>query len=358
MSDLTLKDKLLAKAQKIIRSPLWLADNIKFAFEQRNLKNQAKVFYTITPPPKLANVGDHAQAIAIRLWLEKHYSPMPIIEVDKTQSRYLMPALKWLVNPQDLIFLHSGGNLGDRGMWSEGIRRLVIRSFPRNKIVSLPQTIHFSDTEIGRREQENTRRIYARHPHLTVIGRDPRSGEIAKELFPKAETFCMPDFVLSLPPKDLGTRNNPPKVLLCLRLDSESALTDVQRQQIADSIPLETIPYDTTLDKPILIEERQAILEGTLNLFSNADVIVTDRYHGLIFTVLCQKPCVVLRTVDHKLTSAIHWFKDLPSIMFADNIDQVPELVGRCLEITETKTVDWNETYFDKLANLISIKSR
>lgn len=356
MPNFTFRDKLLLRAKKIVTSPQWLIDNIQFAYNHRNLKNKPKILYTITPPPKLANIGDHAQAIAIRLWLEKHYPNLPIIESDKTQSRYLLPALKWLVNPQDLIFLHSGGNLGDRGMWSEKIRRLVIKSFPNNKIISLPQTIHFSDTETGRREKENTRRVYAAHPDLTVIGRDPRSGEIAKELFPKAETYCMPDFVLSLPPKKSGgvnQKNRPSKVLLCLRLDSESALTEAQRNQIADSIPLETIAYDTTLDKPIEIVERQAILNGTLNLFLDADVIVTDRYHGLIFTVLCQKPCVVLRTIDHKLTSAIHWFKDIPSIRFAQNIDEVPELVNKCLEIKDIKSVDWNEIYFNRLAKLI-----
>ena len=353
MSEFTFQDKLAARINKVITFPQWIVDNIKFAYERRNLKSQRKIFYTITPPPKLSNVGDHAQAIAIRLWLEKHYPQLPIIEVDKSQTRYLMPALKWLIGSEDLIFLHSGGNLGDRGMWSEKNRRLVIQSFPKNKIISLPQTIHFSETEIGRREKKNTRKIYATHPNLTVIGRDPKSGEIAKELFSKAKTYCMPDFVLSLPPKNPGIKNDPPKVLLCLRLDSESALSQEQRQQIADSIPLKTVGYDTTLDKPIFIKERAAILQGTLNLFLDADVIVTDRYHGLIFTVLCQKPCVVLRTVDHKLTSAIHWFKDIPSIMFAQNIDQVPELVEQCLKITQIKNIDWNEMYFDKLADLI-----
>lgn len=223
MSKLTFQDKLAARINKVITFPQWLVDNIKFADERRNLKSQRKIFYTITPPPKLSNVGDHAQAIAIRVWLEKHYHQLPIIEVDKSQTRYLMPALKWLIGSEDLIFLHSGGNLGDRGMWSEKNRRLVIKSFPKNKIISLPQTIHFSETKIGRREKENTRKIYAAHPNLTVIGRDPKSGEIAEELFPKAKTYCMPDFVLSLPPKNSGIKNTTPKVLLCLRLDSESA---------------------------------------------------------------------------------------------------------------------------------------
>jgi pyruvyl transferase EpsI len=243
--------------------------------------------------------------------------------------------------------------LGDRGKWSENKRREIISTFPTNQIVSLPQTIYFSDTPIGFREQEKTRRIYATHPNLTVIGRDPRSGELAAQLFPKAKTFCMPDFVLSMSPRNSEKINNLPKILLCLRLDDESALTREERKEIGDNLPYECTYYDTTIPKAIKVTEREAVLDSTLRLFLAADVVVTDRYHGLIFTVICQKPCVVLRTVDHKLTSAIHWFKDMPQIMFAQNLDEIPSLVEHCLTLKDRKTPDWNSEYFEKIPKLI-----
>lgn len=341
--------------KKIILGPWSIGKNLSFAYTHKHLKNQRKIIYALTPPPYLKNVGDHAQVIAIRAWLEKHFPELVVIEIDKNQGSYLLPALRWLVGPDDLFFLHSGGNLGDRGKWSESKRREIISTFPGNQIISLPQTIYFSDTTNGKKEQENTRRIYATHPNLTVIGRDPRSGELAAELFPKAKTFCMPDFVLSLPPRSSAIKNNPPKILICLRLDNESALTPEQRQQIGDSLPYECTYYDTTIPKAIKVDRREAVLDNTLSLFLAADVVVTDRYHGLIFTVLCQKPCVVLRTVDHKLTSAIHWFKDMPQIMFAQNIDEVPSLVERCLKIEDRKTPDWSGQYFDKIPELVGL---
>ena len=185
--------------KNILKLPLRITLNILFILKHRHLKNTPKILYAITPPPRLKNIGDHAQAVAIKRWLKKHYPGIPVLEMDKDRSRYYLPALRWLFNPEDRLFLHSGGNLGDRGLWSENIRRLIIKTFPNNKIVSLPQTIYFSDTPRGKKERLISQRIYNSHSNLTIIGRDKESGKLAQELFPEALTFSMPDFVLSLP---------------------------------------------------------------------------------------------------------------------------------------------------------------
>ena len=248
------------------------------------------------------------------------------------------------------------GNMGDRAMWSESIRRLLISTFTKNKIISLPQTIYFSESPIGKRERENTRRIYAIHPNLTVIARDPRSGEIAAELFPNAQTFCMTDFVLTLPPRQPGKKNNPPRVLLCLRNDAESSLAPDQRRELAQNLPYESSYYDTTLDKQIRIIDRETVLERTLDLFQAHDVVVTDRYHGIIFSVLCRRPCVVLSTVDHKLTSAMYWFENIPFVTLAQNLQEIPALVEKCLAVQSREVPDWNIQYFDKIPEMIGAR--
>lgn len=341
--------------RKVLKVSLRIPQNFWFAYTHRHLRRQSKILYALTPQPDLRNVGDHAQAIAIGAWLRKHFPELSVIEMDKQRSKYLLPALRWLVQTGDVVFLHSGGNMGDRGTASEAVRRLIISSFPRNKIVSLPQTIYFSDTQTGVEEQENTRRIYATHPNLTIIGRDPRSGELAAELFPKAQVFCMPDFVLSMTTKQLKKKNTLPKTLLCLRLDNESALTPEQRKEIATHLPYSCTYYDTTLDSPIELNQREVVLESALDLFRASDVVVTDRYHGLIFAVLCRKPCVVLRTVDHKLTSAMHWFKGVPFILFAKNLDEIPSLVEHLLTVESREVPDWNAIYFDKIPHLTGL---
>ena len=188
------------------------------------------------------------------------------------------------------------------------------------------------------------------------MGRDPRSAEIAAEMFPNAKIHCIPDFVLSLPSSLLDEGNDPPKVLLCLRLDVESALTDVQRQEMTYQIHYQCSYFDTTFSTPIHLGERPKALERTLELFAAYDVVVTDRYHGLVFAVLCGKPCVVVSTVDHKLGSAYHWFKDMPSVAYAESLDEVPLLVEKCLKVKSRDIPNWNEQYFDKLPELIGLR--
>jgi len=341
--------------RKVVRFFKRAVLNLSFAYSKRVLYRRRKIIYALTPPPRLSNIGDHAQVIAIRKWMDEHFADYPVIELDKDQVSLFLPALKWLVGKDDIFFLHSGGNLGDRGMWSESARRLLIITFTKNKIISLPQTIYFSDTQKGRKEKENSRRIYSAHPDLTIIGRDPHSGELATELFPNAQTFCMPDFVLSLNGICSATRNVPPKALLCLRHDNESILTDNQRNQIAKSLPYPCTYYDTTLGRPININDRQAIFEDTLRIFGSHDVVITDRYHGLIFAVLCRKSCVVLRTVDYKLTSAMDWFKDITFVELAKELSDVPVLVQKCLAIKDSSVPNWNEKYFDKLSKLVGL---
>ncbi len=331
----------------------WLSE--RFRRRWSGLADRRKIIYALTPPPNLRNVGDQAQAVAIHAWLAKHFPDMPVVEVDKLEVFYCHAVLRRIVRSDDLIFLHSGGNLGDRGVWSERARRLMISSFGRNRIVSLPQTIHFSDTPTGQEHREISRRVYAAHPRLTVIGRDPVSGALAAELFPKAQTFCVPDFVLSLRLPWAGPPSELRNVLLCLRHDDESALSREAHAVLAGSLPYDSTRFDTTIRERIPAARRGPILARTLALFTAHDAVVTDRYHGLIFAVLCRRPTVVLRTRDHKLTSALDWFRDVDFVRFAARPEDVPRELGTSFSGRRGSVPDWNALYFDRLPEMLGL---
>lgn len=343
-----------------IRSPLQRAAKaaraqwIRIRLEARAsiLDGRRKIIYALTPPPTLRNIGDQAQAVAIHRWLAKHYPGLPVLEVDKDEVIRGQDVLKSAIGPDDLIFLHSGGNLGDRGMWSETGRRLMIANFRENRIISLPQTIFFSDTPTGREQREISRRIYAEHPRLTIIGRDPVSAEIAQELFPSAQILCMPDFVLSLDvpvPKDGGQG-----VLLCLRQDKEAWLTAEDHAVLLGAFPGMATQYDTTIADAIPRMHREAVLGETLALFGRHRAVVTDRFHGLIFAVLLRRPTVVLQTVDHKLTSGFEWFKDVPFVAHANTVGAIADRLDRCSVADSCELPNWNALYFDRLPELLN----
>ncbi len=318
---------------------------------------QPRAIYALTPTAGLRNVGDQAQVVAIDAWLARHYPEHRIVELDKNLVLGCIDDLKRRVTPQDLIFLHSGGNLGDRGRWSEAARRAMIAAFPDNRIVSLPQTIFFSDTPLGRHERDISRQIYGRHPHLTVMGRDDISGQIAAELFPTAQVATVPDFVLSLKAEDFALKPDQAhadRIMLCLRQDDESTFDQRRRLALMEALGRPATLYDTTLNHDIPAADRVRILAETLSLFAGHRAVVTDRFHGLIFAILCRKPAVVLPTVDHKLTSAMSWFKDIANVQLGRNVAEVPTLLERVLSTPVRQYPDFNALYFDRLPSLLA----
>lgn len=316
-----------------------------------------RAVYALTPTADLRNVGDQAQAVAIERWLARHYPDHPVVELDKNIVLGCIDDLQRRITPRDLIFLHSGGNLGDRGRWSEAARRAMIEAFPDNRIVSLPQTIFFSDTPLGRHERDVSRDVYGKHRRLTVMGRDDISGRLAAQLFPNAQIETMPDFVLSLKAEDFALQPDPAhaaRIMLCLRQDNESIFDRSRRLALAEGLGRPATLYDTTLDHDIPASARLRILTETLGLFAGHQAVVTDRFHGLIFAVICRKPVVVLPTVDHKLTSAVSWFKDIANVQFCDDVAEVPALLGRVLTTPVEHYPDFNALYFDRLPAILA----
>lgn len=320
-----------------------------------------RIIYGLIPTASLRNVGDHAQVVAIRQWIAKHYPGEPVIELDKNVILGCRNEIASHTRDNDLVFLHSGGNLGDRGLWSETARRTMIEILPNNRIVSLPQTIFFSDTPLGSYQRQVSQAVYGRHGHLTVMGRDDVSGTLAGSLFPRSQVVTMPDFVLSLRKEEFALAPQPEnagKIMACLRLDDESVFAPEERLTVVERLGTPSTLFDTTLETPIEADERYDVVRDTLALFDAHEAIVTDRFHGLIFGVICRKPVVVLRTVDHKLTSAVAWFKDIPNVRFCDHLDDLAATLERVRATPVASYPDFNALYFDRLPRLVEEMER
>ncbi|BCH26187.1 hypothetical protein MesoLjLb_59720 [Mesorhizobium sp. L-8-3] len=320
-----------------------------------------RIIYGLIPTASLRNVGDHAQVVAIRQWIARHYPGEPVVELDKNVIIGCRDEIVSRVRANDLVFLHSGGNLGDRGLWSETARRTMIEALPDNRVVSLPQTIFFSETPLGRYQKQVSQAVYGRHGHLTVMGRDDISGSLAGTLFPRAQVITMPDFVLSLRKEEFTLAPQPEnagKIMACLRLDDESVFAPEDRLKVVERIGIPATLFDTTLDAPIEADARYGVVRDTLALFDAHEAVVTDRFHGLIFGVICRKPVVVLRTVDHKLTSAVAWFKDIPNVQFCDHLDDLAAALERVRATPVETYPDFNALYFDRLPGLVEEMER
>jgi len=304
-----------------------------------------KIIYTCTPHPGLRNVGDHAQAVCILRWFHKHWPGVPVLEFDKKApvSRVANAA-----EPDDLIFIHSGGNMNDVATMSEGCRRAVIKALPNHRIISLPQTISFSDEGF-----QAAAEIYNAHLNLTIVARDPMSYSLALKHFGDCDLELCPDFVLGYGYSPARRKRS--GVLLCRRHDWESALNADRRREIAKAcIGLDVRELDTSVSYHIQPAHRESEMLRVLEEFASARAVITDRLHGVIFSVVAGTPCVVLETVNHKLSASHYWFKDMPQVVFAggrpfqDALDEALSVwVGR-------PTMDWHGEWFDPLAGHVN----
>jgi exopolysaccharide biosynthesis predicted pyruvyltransferase EpsI len=251
--------------------------------------------------------------------------------------------------------IHSGGNMMDRAAVSETGRRRTIEAFPTHPVISLPQTIFFTDTERGRAERAETERIYNLHPNLMVIARDARSEELAREMFPRCRVAVSPDFVLSLDGVYAPTPSpgNAGRVLLCLRRDSQSTLSEHEFRSFHERVGGDCEYFDTSIGRKIDLGRREELLRRTLDYMAGFRAVVTDRLHGLIFAVLAGRPCVVYPTIDHKLTAGLEWFRYTDKVALAEDPSDLRSRLRDVLEAEQSPARDWNGEFFDPLARAI-----
>ena len=231
--------------------------------------------------------------------------------------------------------------MGDRYPDLEQERCHVVRAFRRNRVVSFPQSFDFSDTPAGRRELARSRTAYASHPRLRLFARENKSLHRMQEALPTCRVGLAPDTVLSLDLAPSAPRDLP--LLVCLRQGGEARLSADRRAAILRALlgfAPGALVTDTEIPGPRLsFREYEQHLDVLWANFARARCVVTDRLHGLIFSVISRTPCVVIENNNHKIRSTCEtWLSDLPSVWLLS--DPEPAAVVAALRrVLETPAV-------------------
>lgn len=289
-------------------------------------KHEQKIFLMLAPD--YANVGDIAISIAQEKILQKVHPSSKIIEIPMLSFYKYKDDIKSIINENDIITIIGGGNMGSVYLEGEERRREIIKSFPNNKIISFPQSIDFENTLNGKDEFEKTIKIYAEHKNLTIFAREERSYNIMKQNF-KNDVYLVPDTVIYLKDKLNIQKNTQRKhITLCLREDREKITSNTISKDITNLLKnnnhtnIKTI--DTYLGK---IEFEQSdkinIFENLLKKFTESQIIITDRLHGMIFALITHTPCIALDNSNKKVSSTYNtWLKECNYIKFLDKFDK------------------------------------
>lgn len=321
-----------------LKTIIWNILNMIYP-EKRKIKNLIKNYYDIQKiiylqTPEHGNLGDQAIAIAGKKYLENKFKDKLILEFTLEEYERNGNLIKKLINNKDIIYLHGGGNLGNLYKEIEMQRRKIITSFPENKIVIMPQSISFTDDKEGKKEYLLTQQIYGQHRNLHIMARDEKSYEIGKKLFSNNLVYLTPDIVLFL--EDLYINKIKEKredVIFTLRKDKEKILSDKKIKDIIQILGKNKIKYnidDTTVDYGVIKETRDFEVEKILTKIGKSKINITDRFHGVIFSVITNTPVIVFKSLDHKIAEGIKWFKNYENIYYLDeneSIEKIEEII-------------------------------
>jgi len=171
--------------------------------------------------PFYTNVGDLLIMLGTLRFLERAKLPV------SRMGMYFNYDPAW-ASPDDAIVFQGGGNLGDIYVPFQRFRERVVAACPYNRIVILPQTIHFIEDACYRR----CCRLFSRHPDLHICVRDERSALLAQEMTPNV--YLMPDMAHQLWPVQAGQAWQSAGTLYLRRRDRESRAAAFEAGEATD----------------------------------------------------------------------------------------------------------------------------
>lgn len=305
-----------------------------------------------------SNLGDLAQCYCIRKWIKDNLPEYECFEfkattvVDRTNN--FVGKLKKIVGPEDIIVFQSGYTTTDLGGYHDLMHRMICSEFCNTNIIMMPQTILFKDEENKRRSSEE----YSKALKMLFLARDDVSYITAKEMFPNLYVEKMPDIVTTL----IGTfenNENRDGILFCIRDDGEKYYSDKEIDCIIQKLQskYKVDRKDTTISVPYeeIQKDIASYVYGMIKGFSQYRLIVTDRYHGTIFSLISNTPVIVIKTNDHKVVTGLKWFEGVYDgyTYYEDDLNKLIGTIEKILNESHVRKLEpyFKENYYDKLKN-------
>ena len=269
-------------------------------------------------PTNYGNIGDLFICEAEKLLIKKYF---PETEVDELLTKWLplncIKKLSQIIDNYRLIAITGGGFLGSLWEENENIAREVYKNFSDKKIVIFPQTIYYRNNYVP----PSTLALYKNCKNLTAFVRDNSYNWVKNELLKStpANVFNVPDIALSM---NYSNPNNNRNGILCvLRNDKENITGDdfkIYISNLCDELNEKVAMYDTVFPYFIKSGERKKFAEEKLEPFLHSRLVITNRLHGMILSVVTGTPCIALDNISKKISGTYNlWLKNNENVFFA-----------------------------------------
>lgn len=334
-----------------IQSFIWIKSQMYFGYiKQKNafLNCDSDTIFLIGVPEH-GNLGDQAIGYTEKVFLSKLLEDRNICYITEYgfYSKYFRLKKFLDKNPNSEILWHGGGNVGDIYKFHETMRLFAIKHLPHVKITILPQTIDYTKCS---NKLQYAKEVYNNHSKLTFFVREKESYKKACLFFPKCKVFMVPDIVVTYQPRIDDKKRK--SVLICTRNDIEK---NQESKQYIDSLKniLESnkIKYKITdtVDEErysCKFEQQKEGLYKKWGQFASSEVVITDRLHGMIFSLITHTPCIALDNSTGKVSSFYHTWLENSKVLLLEK----PEDIEKALDFIKNssdKVTNIDDLHFD-----------
>ncbi len=297
--------------------------------------------------PNNTNVGDSLIWLGEIAYLKSRgLKPSYVCDV----KNYNVVNIKKILNKNSIILMHGGGNFGT--MWKEihAFRLQVLNDFPKVPILQFPQTIHFDD---GVKIKEIAEAIKTQG-NFTLLARSQPSYEFAIQHLTTQSYLC-PDTAFFI--GQINTQQKPIFDNFVLARTDHEKSADLAADSICglESMDIEVSDWLQASMKERLLHRveihtqwiRERVdpnnqillllwnhlsslrLNRGVALLSRGRIVITDRLHGHILSILLNKPHVLIDNVYGKLGNFYKtWTFSHASALFVTDLTMLRKAVA------------------------------
>lgn len=335
---------------------LLLSKQIRRRLLKRRIKNlvrkrqDEKMFFVLNVPSH-GNMGDQLIAYSIEKYLT---DGRPNTKVEFFSTEELECGVKYLqhvITPNDTVFITGGGFLGDIYPAEEKRFHDVLRCFSNNRIILFPQTFAYKENS---ELLKSAIKCHLACSQLIIATRETASYNFIKSHFCKAQVLLLPDITTYLDFSESSYDRN--GILICSRNDKEKRVESTQLLDCAkawatkNSIPLHFV--DTQVPYPVSSAMRYNEIDKLIHKFASSRLVITDRLHGMLYSIITGTPVIAIDNTTHKVSGAItNWFKSMSYVKQCSNINEMEQHLIRLYALGGQKFN--NVMFVDELAKIL-----
>lgn len=267
------------------------------------------------------NVGDHAIVLSEKEIIRAAGMGEKIVDIDSVQYSRLKHKIKFLIRDEDTIIIDGGGNFGDT--WPEtqiGINN-IIDTFTHNRIIVFPESWYFTNSQNGQKLLSDTVKSISNHPNIVIYARDSYSYMMMKTYLANSDIRQSLDMVFFLEFKSEAVKEN--GIALVVRDDKESVNTKFTKNALKKELQDNGFfCYEICNDcyRHISKRKRSKYVQDIVRQYKKAEFVITDRFHGMVLSILCGKPCAIIDNVTGKVGNSYRDIKEyVNGVLYLDN---------------------------------------